>query len=158
MAASLPNNPSLERFRRDARRLQRAVRVGVPHAVSLVERYHPDGMRVDRSAFTLTDAQLVVARGYGFASWPRLKHYLELAAGAAPRPGRRPTSRRRRAVLRPRLPPVLGGGRARPVGRGGGPPCRPTGSAVAEHPRRRGRGRPGGGAGAPRRRPVSRYP
>jgi len=80
MAASLPNNPSLERFRRDARRLQRAVRVGVPHAVSLVERYHPDGMRVDRSAFTLGAAQLVVARGYGFASWPRLKHYLELAA------------------------------------------------------------------------------
>src|SRR6478736_1308617 len=77
MAASLPNNPSLERFRRDARRLQRAVRVGVPHAVSLVERYHPDGMRVDRSAFTLGAAQLVVARGYGFASWPRLKHYVE---------------------------------------------------------------------------------
>ena len=80
MAASLPNNPSLERFRRDARRLQRAVRVGVPHAVSLVERYHPDGRRVDRSAFTLSAAQLVVARGYGFASWPRLRHYLELAA------------------------------------------------------------------------------
>ena len=33
MATSLPNNPSLERFRRDARRLQRAVRLGVPHAV-----------------------------------------------------------------------------------------------------------------------------
>jgi hypothetical protein len=80
MAASLPNNPSLDRFRRDARRLQRAVRAGVPHAVSLVERHHPDGMRVDRSAFTLTDAQLVVARGYGFASWPRLKRYLEIAA------------------------------------------------------------------------------
>ena len=80
MAASLPNNPSLDRFRRDARRLQRAVRDDVPHAVSLVERHHPDGMRVDRSAFTLTDAQLVVARGYGFASWPKLKHYLELAA------------------------------------------------------------------------------
>ena len=80
MATSLPNNPSLERFRRDARRLQRAVRVGVPHAVRLVERYHPDGMPVARSAFTLTDAQLVVARGYGFASWPRLKHYLEVAS------------------------------------------------------------------------------
>ena len=80
MATSLPNNPSLERFRRDARRLQRAVRVGVPHAVSLVERNHPGGMPVAGSAFTLTDAQLVVARGYGFASWPRLKHYLEVAS------------------------------------------------------------------------------
>jgi hypothetical protein len=37
-------------------------------------------MRVDPSAFTLSDAQLVVARGYGFASWPRLKHYLEIAS------------------------------------------------------------------------------
>jgi hypothetical protein len=80
MAASLPNNPSLERFRRDARRLQRAVRVGEPHAVRLVERYHPDGMPAAQSAFTLADAQLVVARGHGFTSWPRLKHYLELAA------------------------------------------------------------------------------
>jgi hypothetical protein len=80
MATSLPNNPSLERFRRDARRLQRAVQVGVPHAVRLVERYHPDGMAVARSVFTLTDAQLVVARGYGFASWPKLKHYLDVAS------------------------------------------------------------------------------
>jgi hypothetical protein len=80
MALSLPNNPSLERFRRDARRLQRAVRAGVPHAVSLVERYHPEGGRVDRSAFPLSAAQLVVARGYGFASWPRLTRYLDVAA------------------------------------------------------------------------------
>ena len=48
--------------------------------MALVERYHPDGMRVERSAFTLTAAQFVVARGYGFASWPRLKHYLEVAS------------------------------------------------------------------------------
>ena len=153
MATSLPSNPSLERFRRDARRLQRAVRVGVPHAVRLVERYHPDGMPVARSAFTLSDAQLVVARGYGFASWPRLKHYLERRGRAAPRPGRRRTPRRRRALLRPRLPAVLGGGRARPMGRGGEHPGRPTGSAVAEHLRGRGRGRPRGRAAAPRRRP-----
>ncbi len=80
MATSLPSNPSLDRFRRDARRLQRAVRADVPRAVRIVERLHPDGVPVDRSAFTLGAAQLVVARGYGFASWPRLKHYLELAA------------------------------------------------------------------------------
>ncbi|MEP6648906.1 MAG: hypothetical protein ABJA74_03215 [Lapillicoccus sp.] len=49
--------------------------------MSLVERYHPDGTRVDRSVFTLAASQLVVARGYGFASWPKLKHHLEVTAG-----------------------------------------------------------------------------
>src|SRR5690242_6764237 len=80
MAASLPTNPSLERFRRDARRLQRAVRAADPPALALARRYHPDGMQVAAAGFTLTAAQLVVARWYGFASWPRLKHYLEVAA------------------------------------------------------------------------------
>ena len=80
MAASLPINPSLERFRREARRLQRAVRAADPRALALARRHHPDGMQVASAGFTLTAAQLVVARGYGFASWPRLKHYLEVAA------------------------------------------------------------------------------
>jgi hypothetical protein len=80
MATSLPSNPSLDRFRRNARRLQRAVRAGDPRAVRIAERYHPGGIVADPSAYPLAAAQLVVARGYGFASWPRLKHYLELTA------------------------------------------------------------------------------
>src|SRR4051794_3203638 len=80
MATSLPNNPSLDRFGRDARRLQRAVRADVPRAVRIVERLHPEGVPADRSGFTLASAKLVVARGYGFASRPRLKHYLKLPA------------------------------------------------------------------------------
>ena len=47
MAPSLPANPSLERFRRDARRLQRAVRdgsaAGHDEALALVSRHHPAG-------------------------------------------------------------------------------------------------------------------
>jgi ankyrin repeat protein len=83
MAPSLPNNPSLERFRRDARRLQRAVRdpanEGNSAALALVSRHHPDGMSTDPTTFALTAAQHVVAGAVGFSSWPRLLAYLRVA-------------------------------------------------------------------------------
>lgn len=82
MALSLPSNPDLERFRRDARLLQRGVRDRVPAALDLVARHHPSNVAAgvggaDAGAdFTLSDAQLVLARSYGFTSWPRLRDYL----------------------------------------------------------------------------------
>ncbi|OPX11288.1 ankyrin repeat domain-containing protein [Mycobacterium sp. AT1] len=79
MAPSLPNNPSLERFRRDARRLQRAVRANDPEALARVARHHPAGAPADPAAFALTAAQHVVARAVGFSSWPRLQSYLRVA-------------------------------------------------------------------------------
>ncbi|MBJ7339999.1 ankyrin repeat domain-containing protein [Mycolicibacterium sp.] len=79
MAPSLPNNPSLERFRRDARRLQRAVRESDPEALALVAHHHPAGAPTDPGAFALTAAQHVVARTVGFSSWPRLAGYLRTA-------------------------------------------------------------------------------
>ncbi len=80
MALSLPTNPDLERFRRDARELQRAVRAGDAEALALARERHPDGVP-DSATFTLTAAQLVVARAYGFTSWPRLRDYLRTADG-----------------------------------------------------------------------------
>ncbi|MET0454730.1 MAG: hypothetical protein ABW137_23070 [Mycobacterium sp.] len=83
MAPSLPNNPSLERFRRDARRLQRAVRdssdAGHEDALAMVSRHHPDGTPSEPTAFALTAAQHVVAASVGFSSWPRLRAYLRTA-------------------------------------------------------------------------------
>jgi hypothetical protein len=83
MAPSLPNDPSLVRFRRDARRLQRAVRDGSADehdaALALVSRHHPGGLPADPAEFALTAAQLVVARTVGFSSWPRLQAYLRTA-------------------------------------------------------------------------------
>ncbi len=76
MALSLPGNPDLERFRRDARRLQRGVREGDPEAIALVTHHHPSGAPDVVDGFALADAQLVVARSYGFTSWPRLRDYL----------------------------------------------------------------------------------
>ena len=80
MALSLPGNPDLEHLRRDARRLQRAVRSGQAEAIAYAARHHPEGAPAEPVAFPLADAQLVVARGYGFASWPRLRAYLRAAA------------------------------------------------------------------------------
>ena len=156
MAASLPNNPSLDRFRRDARRLQRAVRVGVPHAITLVERHHPDGMRVDRSAFTLSAAQLVVARSYGFASWPKLKHYLELAAELRRDPvDAKPRDDIERFCALACLQYSQADDPARWAARGE-PPGRTAGPAGAEHLCGRGGRRPRSRAAAPRRRPIRR--
>ncbi len=81
MALSLPGNPDLERFRRDARRLQRGVRDRDPQALELVARHHPGSVPDELDGFALTDAQLVLARSYGFASWPRLRDYLRRSAG-----------------------------------------------------------------------------
>ncbi|MEP6815329.1 MAG: ankyrin repeat domain-containing protein [Marmoricola sp.] len=89
MAFGLPNNPDLERFRRNARRLQRGVRASDPRALALAAEYHPHGAP-EPSTFTLTRAQLVIARSYGFSSWPKLRQYL----GVVDLLGRDPTLER----------------------------------------------------------------
>jgi ankyrin repeat protein len=77
---SLPEHPNLEQLRRQARTLQRAVRTGDAEAAERVRQHHPDGLPHDAAAFSLSAAQLVLAREYGFPSWPRLKQYLDLVA------------------------------------------------------------------------------
>jgi hypothetical protein len=88
----MPERPHLDSFRRQARALQRAVRAGDPDAVARLARSHPGGATGDIGDLRLSVAQLVVAREYGFASWPRLMRYLRTVAehswdtglGAAP--------------------------------------------------------------------------
>ena len=63
MATRLPSNPSIDHLRAEARKLQRA----------------------DRTP--LHQAQLAVARDYGFSSWPKLVHYLRDAAELSVDPG-----------------------------------------------------------------------
>lgn len=71
----LPNNPSLDRLRKIAKRLRALVQAGDREAVALVNEFHPRAERV-RSRLALADAQLVVARSHGFASWTSLKEHL----------------------------------------------------------------------------------
>jgi hypothetical protein len=70
----LPARPSLEQLKKQARLLQRAVRSGHPKAVALVAEHQPNGADLD--TFSLDSAQFVLARSYGFASWPRLRQHL----------------------------------------------------------------------------------
>ncbi len=70
----LPDDPSLEQLRKQAKDLRDLARAGVSGALELVAAHHPGGAH----AVTLTGAQLVVARHYGFASWARLKQHMEM--------------------------------------------------------------------------------
>ena len=79
MATALPSHPDLDRFRRDARKLQRAVRSGDPAALELAAAHHPAGAPDDPATFPLSAAQLVLARRYGLSSWPKLVAYLNIS-------------------------------------------------------------------------------
>jgi hypothetical protein len=73
----LPSHPQLDQLRHQAKALQRGVRAGDSSARSQVEARYPGGVPDDVGSFSLTTAQLVIAREYGFASWPKLKHYVD---------------------------------------------------------------------------------
>jgi hypothetical protein len=70
----LPRNPSLKLINAEARTLVEDFRQGKPRALT---RYSVLDARSDRSNLRLADAQLVVAREYGFASWLKLKKHVE---------------------------------------------------------------------------------
>ncbi|WP_433200188.1 ankyrin repeat domain-containing protein [Dactylosporangium sp. CS-047395] len=75
----MPERPNLERFRRLARTLQRSVRAGETGAVQRITALHPSPVP-PLPTFPLSAALLVVAREYGFASWPRLTRYIRTVA------------------------------------------------------------------------------
>ena len=71
----LPPRPSLEFEHKEAKALLRRLRAGDPEALARARARHP---AMDASAperIRLADAQLVIAREYGFTSWPRLVQY-----------------------------------------------------------------------------------
>ncbi|CAN5876279.1 hypothetical protein BH11GEM1_BH11GEM1_21990 [soil metagenome] len=74
----LPSAPSLEYERKEAKTLLKGIRTGHADALRRVHAAHPVSLR-DRqySALQLADAQHVIAREYGFASWPRLVDYFD---------------------------------------------------------------------------------
>src|SRR5215831_8747398 len=71
----LPPNPNLEKQRKLAKALARNYWRGDHEAVERVRALHPNPPAPQ--IFALGDAQLVIARGYGFASWPQLKRKIE---------------------------------------------------------------------------------
>jgi ankyrin repeat protein len=82
MSKSLPTTPNLEFDKKQAKALHKAYLAGDPDALERVRAAHPRLENVpDKSIppeeFKLSDAQLVIAREYGFSSWPKLKHHIE---------------------------------------------------------------------------------
>src|SRR5262245_51615654 len=88
-AKPLPANPSLEQLRKQAKELRDLVRTGLPKFTEVARALHPHPP-ADWARFTLSDAQLVVARGNGFASWRRLREYLDMLARYSRSPQRVP--------------------------------------------------------------------
>ena len=72
---SLPERPSVEQLRKQAKELLRDYRDGDRAAADRFRAHHPRAA-ADKSV-ALADAQLVLAREYGFPSWARLKHHVE---------------------------------------------------------------------------------
>ena len=71
----LPSNPNLDKQRKLAKALARDYWRGKSEAIEQVRALHPKPPAPEN--FTLSDAQLVIARGYGFTGWPHLKQKIE---------------------------------------------------------------------------------
>ena len=82
MTTNLPALPSLEHLRRQSKDLVTAFRKGDADAIRRVHAHLPRAAALDAGTITdqglkLSEAQLIIARDHGFASWPRLKRHVE---------------------------------------------------------------------------------
>lgn len=88
MAKSLPPNPNLEYLAKQAKELLRELRTAATGAIVRIRSQHPkfadqpDG--ISETSFRLADAQLVIAREYGFESWTKLKRRVEALTAESP--------------------------------------------------------------------------
>ncbi len=74
LTRTLPAHPDLDHLRRQAKTLLKDFLRGDAHAVAEVTRHYRGA---DVATFALHDAQLVLARSYGYDSWPKLKAYVD---------------------------------------------------------------------------------
>jgi ankyrin repeat protein len=70
----LPAGPNLKQLRKQAKDLLKAFRAGQAEVRAEVEQFEQGA---DPATFALSDAQRVLARAYGFSSWPALKRQVE---------------------------------------------------------------------------------
>jgi ankyrin repeat protein len=78
MSKQLPARPHLEQLRKQAKVLLKGHKAADPHVLRLIQELHPRWKDADEAAvrdakLLLADAQLLVAREYGFESWAKLK-------------------------------------------------------------------------------------
>jgi ankyrin repeat protein len=88
MPSRLPSRPNLAQLKRQASELRRAHRDGKRSAGARVAAHHPrmKGQPLSKvlaGKLSVADAQLVLAREYGFDGWPHLKHHVEVGRRVA---------------------------------------------------------------------------
>src|SRR4029078_4341608 len=86
MPQSLSPRPNLEHLKHQAKDLLKSLKSGAPQALERFRAHHPRYAGISESEIrsrrpALSDAQLVIAREYGLASWPKLKEHVILEAG-----------------------------------------------------------------------------
>ena len=78
----LPSNPNLEHLKYQAKDLLKEHTAHSPGVAQRIREFHPRFRRatdaeIFNAKLSLSDAQLTIAREYGFASWARLKRHIE---------------------------------------------------------------------------------
>ena len=97
---SFRKHKDLDQLKRQAKELLESFRSGDAAAVAEVNAHYRGA---DAATFVLHDAQLVLARAYGFASWPKLKAYVDgVNAGQLVKAVRADDVEKVRAMLRAR--------------------------------------------------------
>ncbi len=71
---TLASHPDLAQLKRQAKELLKDFAVGNPAAVAEIAGHYRGA---EATSFALSDAQLVLARAYGFRSWPSLKAFVD---------------------------------------------------------------------------------
>lgn len=80
MSRDLPARASIEHLKKQAKALVRDAELQIPEAL---ERFRAVASRVGRAKPKLADAQHVIAREYGFATWAALKEHISATARAS---------------------------------------------------------------------------
>ena len=78
----LPARPSLEQYKKQAKDLLHSHQAVQPEALARIKRYHPTLHKLSLTEiasanFSLTDAQLILAREHSFESWPKFAAHIE---------------------------------------------------------------------------------
>ena len=82
MTKALPSRPNLEQLKNQAKDLLKSLNSSDPETIQRVRDSHPrwanaTEAEIRATRFSLSDAQLTIAREYGFATWPKLKAHVD---------------------------------------------------------------------------------
>lgn len=75
--STLMQRLSLEKLKKDAKRLLKAINAGKAEAILRLQQFHPRYQQLVSTEIKLADAQLVLARENALPSWPKLKAHIQ---------------------------------------------------------------------------------